>query len=282
VDDERQPIGTVGLVWVPLACWAGVRLLAWAVASSRSAVRGVPLEDAVHTVLLDPLSLAAIQLAVFGGVLVGGLSIYERARPMREVLAIRPVPVRVALAAVVAGLALQLPLAELSNLAQELQPIPLEQQLLQRELVTPDGAFDAIAILLALVVVAPLTEELVFRGLLLPGLAERYGLGFALFTSALAFGLVHGSFAAIPYATVAGLALGAVRFWTKSLLPAIALHSAVNAVPLLLPQELVAIRGFNTVSEDVYHVPWPLLLASSVVAAIALVSIARAGRTVRS
>ena len=61
--------------------------------------------------------------------------------------------------------------------------------------------------------------------------------------------------------------------------PAIALHAAANAVPFILPESLVAIRGFNTVSEDVYHLPLPLLLASSAITAAALFVLARAKKT---
>ncbi len=272
---ERQPIGGIGLVWIPLACWVGVRALVAATAAIRSAARGIPFDDAVRRSALDPLNLAVVELAVFGAVLLAGLAIYARSMPPREALSIAPVRVRVVLLSVIAGLAIQFPLAELANLVQEIQPTPIADQLLARELVTPDGAFDALAIIIALVVVAPVTEELVFRGLLLPGLAERYGNAFAVGASALAFGAIHGRFSAMLYATIAGTCLGVVRIWTKSTLPAIALHAASNAVPLLLPASVVSIRGFNTVSEDVYHLPLPLFAGSTVVAVIALASIAR-------
>ncbi len=57
------------------------------------------------------------------------------------------------------------------------------------------------------VVVAPVVEELVYRGALLRAL-ERYGRWFAIVISALIFGLMHGNAVQFPVAFVIGLAFG--------------------------------------------------------------------------
>ena len=133
----------------------------------------------------------------------------------------------------------------------------------------------ALVIVFAVAVVAPVIEELFFRGLLLPGLAERYGAGLALTLTSLAFGVIHAEPAAILYATVAGLVLGAITLRTGSVLPAIAMHAATNAMPILVPERLLRIRGFNTVSEEVYHLPLTLLMGSALVAAASILALAR-------
>jgi membrane protease YdiL (CAAX protease family) len=80
--------------------------------------------------------------------------------------------------------------------------------------------------------------------------------------------------AAIP-AFVAGIVLGALADRYDSIWPSLAMHASVNAVPLLLPSEIVTIRGFNLLDEEVTHLPLPLLLASGVIALGALVFLLR-------
>lgn len=98
----------------------------------------------------------------------------------------------------------------------------------------------AMRALLALVVVcvAPLIEELVFRGVLLSGLARRMPVGLAILASALVFGAVHlpdFSFAWYPVPALAllGLAAGWLRVSSRSLWPAIALHATNNLLAVL-------------------------------------------------
>jgi hypothetical protein len=40
------------------------------------------------------------------------------------------------------------------------------------------------------------------------------------------------------------------------------MHAGVNALPLLLPATLTRIEGFNTLSQEVEHISWWLLLMS--------------------
>jgi membrane protease YdiL (CAAX protease family) len=58
--------------------------------------------------------------------------------------------------------------------------------------------------------------------------------------SALAFAIFHFSPHALVAATLAGLALGAVRVWSGALLPAIALHLANNGAVLVATRAGIA------------------------------------------
>jgi membrane protease YdiL (CAAX protease family) len=272
-DSERERESSLpawSVIVIPLLCYVGVRLLVVGAAAVRASVRGVAMEDAARAVVLDPLNLAAIQLVAFGAALFFGLALFTRGVRTRDALAITPVRPAIVVLAVIGGLALQFPLAEVGNLVQELVPVSVEEQILRQRMVTPGSLGSALAIVLAFVVVAPLSEEVVFRGFLLTGLAERYGGVFAIVATSLAFGAVHGDATAIVYASAAGLVLGTVARWTGSTLTSVAMHAAVNAVPVLLPERLVAIDGFNTVSDRVYHLPLPLLFGTTAVAAAAL------------
>ena len=85
---------------------------------------------------------------------------------------------------------------------------------------TPEVFFSA-------VLLAPLTEELLFRGLALH-LFAPYGEKRAMLLSALAFSLAHTSLFQIPYAFAAGLLLAAVAMLSRSLLFPILFHVTYN------------------------------------------------------
>ena len=247
------------------------------------AVRGSDLAEAVIRVTSQPVALATAQLLGFGVVLrlVARSLVRDRRpdEPLRQAFGLgAPPPPGLLALCVVAGLALQLPLSEIANGVQEVAPVPMETQQLRQQLVEPASLPQAIAALFAFVVVAPLTEELLFRGVLLPGLEPRYGPGVALVLSSLLFAVIHFDWSACAYGLVAGLLLGALRIRSGSLWPCLALHAGVNVVPLLIPRALFPIEGFNLPSEVVLHVPPELLFPSLGVAAVTLGLIERRTR----
>lgn len=258
---------------VTLASLLGTRAVLMLAGAVRAARDGGPLADAVALAAADPLNLAVAQAAAIAAAVALGLRLDRRGLPTGEALGLRAAGPATLAAALVAGAALQFPLAELGNLLRELHPLSLEQQLALRALVTPEGLPSALAALLAVVVVAPVGEELLFRGLVMPALRARYETATALAGSAALFGLSHVEPVAATGAAVAGLVLGAVALRTGSAWPAVAMHAGVNAVPLLLPDRVLRIPGFNTVGEDVYHLPAPLLVGSGVVALAAVAAL---------
>lgn len=81
------------------------------------------------------------------------------------------------------------------------------------------------------VVIPPLVEEVMFRGVVLQSL-RRYGDGFAVLVSAILFGLYHGNFIQMVFAFICGLAMGFAVIRTNSLLPSILIHFINNSVSL--------------------------------------------------
>ena len=71
------------------------------------------------------------------------------------------------------------------------------------------GSMDSLSMFLYVGLGAPISEELLFRGLLLRPM-EPYGKKFAIFASALLFGIYHGNLVQIPFAFAVGLILGYV------------------------------------------------------------------------
>jgi membrane protease YdiL (CAAX protease family) len=111
----------------------------------------------------------------------------------------------------------------LSDLADSLFPNSIWEEQAARFLEAP-----SLSGLVLAVGIAPLLEELLFRGLILQGFLRRYRPGVALFASALLFGLAHGNVHQFLVAFPLGLANGWLVWRTRSLWPAIALHAMLN------------------------------------------------------
>lgn len=81
---------------------------------------------------------------------------------------------------------------------------------------------------LAVVLMAPLVEELLFRGVIYDALCLFVPAGAAVVFQAMLFGSTHGTLLWILYSGLIGCVLGYVRKRTDSLWPCILMHSAFN------------------------------------------------------
>lgn len=79
-------------------------------------------------------------------------------------------------------------------------------------------------------VVAPIEEEILFRGIVYAGLRARWGGGLAAVVSALVFGLVHVP--AVIVSTLTGLVLAALFGRTRSVWPGVLVHVLNNTFAL--------------------------------------------------
>lgn len=242
--------------------------------------RHVDYAAAVRIVTSDPLPLGAAQLAALGAVIALGVWLWTPGEEPNAALGFVPTPSRHALVAAVAGLALQLPMVELTTILARALPALAHSPETDAAITALTGISSpmrAFTVPFTFVVIAPVTEELLFRGLILRALRTRYGTAPAIGLSALLFGAFHVDPQALVFATLVGLLLGWVAVRTGSTMPSIALHAGFNAMPVLFSDELVAIPGFNTSTAD--DVPWPLLLGTSLVALVAVVALARMTRS---
>lgn len=98
----------------------------------------------------------------------------------------------------------------------------------------PDGLVHYVGIALLLVVVTPLTEELLFRGLLFGGFKSKWGFIPAAILSSMLFGAAHWQ----PNVVIATAVLGWLLAWlyhsTGSLWPSIILHALKNGLAFIL------------------------------------------------
>jgi membrane protease YdiL (CAAX protease family) len=80
------------------------------------------------------------------------------------------------------------------------------------------------------VVLAPLFEETLFRGVLLPVVGERLGGGWGVLISAAVFALAHLSIGEFPPLFVLGLGLGWLRWSSGRLGASVLMHGLWNAM----------------------------------------------------
>lgn len=81
-------------------------------------------------------------------------------------------------------------------------------------------------------IIPPFVEEFVFRGVILSRL-RKFGDGFAIFCSALLFGMFHGNFIQIPFAFLVGLVFAFIVVRTGNLWITIFIHALNNGFSLL-------------------------------------------------
>jgi membrane protease YdiL (CAAX protease family) len=110
------------------------------------------------------------------------------------------------------------------------------------EQVSPDLRGWGIVILVVLaVMVAPVVEEFVFRGLLFRSIADRHGFWIGAIASAIPFGLTHVAVGAAVdlwalriTLTIVGVALAWIHWRRRNLMANIVAHSAFNAIGVVI------------------------------------------------
>lgn len=218
-------------VWTALLVYAlavvAVLGLQFAAVTALAAWRGGSLDverDALVTLLagVPASSLALIAIAFVAGGRPSGVTL--RLRPVR-------LPAR-GLAIVVLGtLALSQGLESLTILL-EVGPGPALDWIARTMAAAPPSG-----LLLAVLVVgflAPLGEELFFRGYLQTRLRLVWSPGPAILVTALAFGLIHGELVHGVLAFCIGLYLGLVTERSGSVIPAVICHVANNTGSVVL------------------------------------------------
>jgi membrane protease YdiL (CAAX protease family) len=206
-----------------LGAWLGLVGVLIALAYVGRAAEGRPPRDVVYT--YDFSIAGAISYAFVLGVLL----LIARGLPLRDAFALRRPTSwgRALLIAVGVFLAVYV----LSGLTSLVGNPGREQGL------TPAGwdgdravAFAASFVVIA--VVAPVVEELTYRGLGFT-LLERFGQTAAIVTVGVLFGLAHGLLIALPVLTAFGIGLAVLRAQTQSVVPGILLHAVFNATALI-------------------------------------------------
>jgi membrane protease YdiL (CAAX protease family) len=114
--------------------------------------------------------------------------------------------------------------------------------------------------IILIVIVPTITEEMLFRGIIVSGFKENYSEKKTIIVSALLFGLIHLN----PWQFVSAFIVGLFSAWiclrTKSILLCLYIHFFNNLLGLLAMKfsDIMPIRGFNTAyaGEPVFQPLW--------------------------
>ena len=96
-----------------------------------------------------------------------------------------------------------------------------------------DNYLSFILLFLTTTLLAPLFEEIIFRGILLPILSRDFGIILGISISAFIFALAHLSISEMPPLLVLGIGLGITRIVSGSLLSSVIMHSLWNGLTFL-------------------------------------------------
>ncbi|WP_311482052.1 type II CAAX prenyl endopeptidase Rce1 family protein [uncultured Anaerococcus sp.] len=95
------------------------------------------------------------------------------------------------------------------------------------------GPVDGIFILIAVIIGAPLVEELLFRGVLFEELRKEISLKGTIFLTALVFGIYHFNILQSSNAFFLGLVLAYVYYKTRSIKASIIIHATNNMIAMI-------------------------------------------------
>ncbi len=199
-----------------------------------------------------PATLAVINTVALGLVIAWG--VWKNRTPLREMFPLRAVSGPALGAVALAVIGATAVLSELDNLLRWLWPVPevFEEMMTRLIAETPSlvGSFAA------LVVVAPVTEELLFRGLVFRGLLTRFRPVSAILLSAGLFAVVHFN----PWQFPSALVLGVLCAWWLlrggSLVPCLLGHVILNAMALFNAHLPVTIPAYNAGYDEAAFQPW--------------------------
>ncbi len=170
----------------------------------------------------------AISLAYYLPFLTLPVILYTRGRGLR----LNPLPFFSMLACVFAAV---LSLMIVQDM-QTLWMIPLQKlglDVFALDTPAPANRYELLLSVIAAGILAPVGEELLFRGAMLSAWETR-GQKRAVVTTAILFALLHGSVLGLPGEIFGGLMLGIIVIWTDSLYAGMAFHTVYNAGAIIM------------------------------------------------
>lgn len=260
----QRPLGPVAA-----ALWAAAVLVLYVLfADLALSLKPSTAGDGVASALLYAAAALVVLFAV--------TRVHAPEAELSDVVAARPVGFLVLVAAGVAGAAAYLPLSAFERWVLLRAPDPQRaQEVAQALALVPRGS--RVFGTLALALVAPLADEVLFRGGLFHGVLRKEGRAAAVVSTSLGFALVSTAFLPklLPLYVVLGLSLAHARAASGSVLPAIALHLGYRGVELV-----TTFRAHGTLDPlATGELPVRVTLVTGVAgAAVALVALAALGR----
>lgn len=178
-------------------------------------------------------SMVALTVTQLGLLAVGAVFV---AIP-RALAGVRLLPGRGLLRSILLGAALSVPAWIAAQVIQVAVVALLSRFGLQPDTGIAERAIasvDPVVLVVALVIVAPIAEEVFFRGIVFNAWEREYGAQRAVYGSALLFAVIHGSIFNLLPIFVLGVLLAAFYRRTRSLPGSMALHAGFNAISVVL------------------------------------------------
>ncbi|MDE0300178.1 MAG: type II CAAX endopeptidase family protein [Candidatus Poribacteria bacterium] len=190
-----------------------------------------------HPAVLAVINFAAIGIVLDRGIRKSGGTLKEICPTSSVAASLYPV---MALLCLGAGILL----SESDNILRTILPAPEWIMESLSELV--GGKQSLWGSVLVLIIVAPLTEEFLFRGLILDGFLRKYSIRKSVLVSATLFAVFHLN----PWQFPAAFVLGTIFAWwrvnTGSILPGILGHAFFNGIPMIVLGMKIEITGFSS------------------------------------
>lgn len=203
---------------------------AWTVAASLGLQLALTAVVVALRQRVDIVPLGLTQVGVYGAALILFAAVQQR--PLRELLPLRLVPLRLCVVAAALGVALQFPSTLLANVIEQFFPLP--DDVLQRRLalITPHSTAHGVAIVLVVSLVGPAIEEFFFRGALFGALRRAHSALVTLVVVSLCFVAAHLDARLLLPLLPAAWLMGELRERSGSIWPSLALHTGFNSLTL--------------------------------------------------
>ena len=239
--DRNYPNLTQAIVLILI--YFGLALLLGVLIGILSTVLGISLEK-------EPGVTAVINLIIFTILLVIGYR--KTGASFSEVFPLSPIRPVLLLPMAIMVVGMSILLSEMDNLFRLFLPAPEWLIKMMKNIVAGKTNFWRSFALI--VVIAPLTEEPLFRGLILRGFLKHYSKTKAILVTAILFAIIHLN----PWQFLGALLLGLIFGWwfvqTRSLIPCLFGHAVANAFPLII-SATVEIPGY-TIGLDTFQPLW--------------------------
>jgi membrane protease YdiL (CAAX protease family) len=167
---------------------------------------------------------------VLGFLALAELVLRKRDISYKDILGTTGAPLLAYVAAILVSLGSYVLLAELDELIKRVLPLSERLKDWFALLYNPK---DLLGGILVLCFVAPITEESIFRGVILSGFLNNYGKLKALLLSSCLFGLFHLNIWQFVGAFLIGLFLGFIYIRTGSILPSMLCHGIYNGLTIV-------------------------------------------------
>lgn len=160
--------------------------------------------------------------------------------------------------------------ALVTNLVPGFPELALEYAKNVKKLLEPDSTALAIAGALSVSIFAPLCEEALFRGTLLPMQRENEPLFVALMLNGVIFALIHLNPIAMLPLFILGMILASLTARSNSIWPAIACHAGINTCNGVIIPAIMRYQGVDVTANPPLSQILPALAVFTLLAALTL------------